>query len=427
MKKTKSKSTENFSEEFDFSSYEKQALAGLYAGKDLLGTDGILKDIIQRIVGAAMAGEMTSHLEKEKKEGAPANRRNGVKTKKIKTTIGEVPIEYSRDRAGTFEPMLIKKWDRNLHTGFDSQILTLYANGNSIIDIQGYILKMYDVELSAGQISAITEHVWEEVQQWKSRVLNSFYVLIYLDAIYFKIRENGQVITKAIYTVYGINAQGERDILDLHIGASECEGAKEWGRLLEKIKDRGVKDVLFFAVDGLAGFKDVIFEIFPQSIVQRCIVHMVRTSLILVADKDYKTICKDLRVIYTSDGLDAAEIALNQFAQKWDNKYPEISKKWRANWLELTAFLSYNQAIRRLIYTTNAVEGLHRQMRKVTKTKGAFPNDKALLKLLYLNLIRDSKSWKRKVFSWSEISRGLTREFGERFTKHSQDQTILLT
>jgi putative transposase len=417
MKKSKSKSTENFSEEFDYSSFEKQALAGLYAGKDLLGSDGILKDIIQRIVGAAMAGEMTSHLAKEKEEGAPANRRNGVKTKKIKTTVGEVPIEYSRDRAGTFEPILIKKWDRNLHTGFDSQILELYANGNSIIDIQSYILKMYNAELSSGQISAITEQVWEEVQQWKSRVLCSFYVLIYLDAINFKIRENGKVVNKAIYTVYGINAYGERDILDLHIGASESEGAKEWGRLLEKIKERGVEDVLFFAVDGLTGFKEAIEAVYPLSIVQRCIVHMVRTSLTFVADKDYKPLCKDLRTIYTADSLDGAEVALNQFAQKWDNKYPEISKKWRTNWEELTAFLSYNEAIRRLIYTTNAVEGLHRKMRKVTKTKGAFPNDKALLKLLYLNLIRDPKSWKRKVFKWSEVSRGLTREFGERFTK----------
>lgn len=426
MKKSKSKNTENLSEEFDFSIFEKKAIAELYAGKDLLGTDGILKDIIQRIVGAAMNGEMTSHLEKEKEAGKQ-NRRNGVKTKKVKTTLGEVPIEYSRDRAGTFEPILIKKWGRNLHTGFDSQILELYSNGTSIIEIQNYLLSMYGTEISAGQISAITEQVWEEVQKWKSRVLNCFYVLIYLDAIYFKIRENGQVITKAIYTVYGINAHGERDILDLHIGASEAEGAKEWGRLLEKIKDRGVKDVLFFAVDGLSGFKEVIFEVFPQSIVQRCIVHMVRTSLLLVADKDYKPICKDLRTIYTADNLDAAEIKLDQFAQKWDNKYPEISKKWRASWLELTAFLCYNQAIRRLIYTTNAVEGLHKTMRKVTKTKGAFTNDKALLKLLYLNLTRNSKSWNRKVFSWSDVSRGLTREFGERFTKHSQDQTILLT
>jgi len=240
--------------------------------------------------------------------------------------------------------------------------------------------------------------------------------LIYLDAIHFRIREDGEVKTKAVYTVYGVDAYGERDVLGLKIG--QAEGAKEWGRVLESIKARGVEDVLFFAVDGLTGFSNAIWEVFPNSIVQRCIVHMVRTSLRFVADKDYKPICKDLRKIYTADEEAAGLAFLDQFAEKWDAKYPEISEKWKKNWEELTAFFGYNPAIRKMIYTTNAVEALHRHMRKTTKTKGAFINDKALMKLLYLTLMRKRKSWCRKVFNFSAVQRGLIREFGERYTKH---------
>lgn len=203
------------------------------------------------------------------------------------------------------------------------------------------------------------------------------------------------------------------------------EGAKEWGRLSEKIRARGVQDVLFFSVDGLEGFSEAILEVFPQSVVQRCIVHMIRTSLKFVAHKDYKPISQDLRRIYTAADEDAALNALGQFGQKWDGKYPEISQKWLNNWDELSAFFAYNPAIRRLIYTTNAVEGLHRHMRKVTKTKGAFTNDKALLKILFLNLVRNSKSWKRGIFNWTEIHRGLAREFGDRFTRHVNQHTII--
>lgn len=420
--------------DFEYAKFEKEAIQKLYQGHDLIGSEGVLKGMIQRIVSAALEGELDHHLEEERKrlseESANSeeavNRRNGVVTKKLNTTLGKVEITRSRDRDGTFEPLLVKKYSRNLNTGLDKQILELYAKGNSVLDIQDYIEKMYGVGLSTGQISTITDRVWEELLKWKSRALNAFYVLIYLDAIYFKIRENGKVVTKAIYTVYGVDAHGERDILDLHIGDAEAEGAKEWGRLLEKLKERGVEDVLFFAVDGLSGFSAAIHEVFPMSLVQRCIVHMIRTSVKHVAYKDYRAICKDLKTVYSADSEEAGLKALDKFAEKWDDFYPEISKKWRTNWLELTAFFGYNAAIRKLIYTTNAVEGLHRQMRKVTKTKGAFVNEKALLKILYLNLIQDSSSWKKKVFYWAEINRGLTREFGERFTKHLDNDTIIM-
>lgn len=421
----KSSKIDQKQEEFDYAKFEQTAITKLRAGQDLVGEDGILKELIQRIVGAALEGELIHHLAEEKAKGNN-NRKNGPMSKLLKTTVGEIPITRSRDRNGTFEPMLIKNWDRNLNSGLDTQVLELYAKGNSVSETRDFIEKMYGVALSAGQITAITDSVWEDVLKWKSRALNAFYALIYLDAIYFKIRENNKVVTKAIYTVYGINAQGERDVLDLHLGQAEAEGAKEWGRLLEKIRERGVEDVLFFAVDGLVGFSEAILEVFPQSIVQRCIVHMIRTSLKFVDDKDVKTICKDLRAIYTADDEAGGLQALEKFAQKWDYKYPIISRKWRENWTELTAFFGYNAAVRRLIYTTNAVEGLHRMMRKVTKTKAAFTNEKALLKILYLNLIQNPKSWKRNVFNWAAISRSLLREFGERFSKHVDQEIIIL-
>lgn len=426
MKKKVSKE----STDFDYKEFEKEAISKLLAGQDLIGEDGILKELIQRIVHAALDGEIEHHLSEERrdqeKEGIYKDiRRNGTTSKKIRTSVGEVEIAPPRDRAGTFEPLLVKKWDRSLNSGLDNQIIELYAKGNSVSEIRDFVKKMYGPDLSSGQITSITDKVWDEVLAWKKRVLKPFYVLVYLDAIYFRIRENGKVITKAIYTVYGIDANGERDILDLHIGIAESEGAKEWGRLLEKIKDRGVEDILFFAIDGLAGFSEAIWAVYPQSTVQRCIVHMIRTSLKFVADKDAKVICKDLKTVYTADDETAAWTALEKFAEKWDTKYPEISKKWMHKWEELTAFFGYNTAIRRLIYTTNAVEGLHRMMRKVTKTKGAFTNEKALLKLLYLNLVRSPKGWKKKVFHWTQIHRGLEREFGERFTKHVHNDIII--
>lgn len=401
---------------FDYEKFEKDAIAKLRAGNDLVGPEGIFRDLIARIVSAAMDGEIKGHIADEKAMGKAGNRRNGSTSKKLKTSLGEVPINPPRDRLGTFDPQIIGKWDRNLNSGLDAQILELYSLGNSMIDIRSHIEKMYGVSLSTGQISLVTEQVWEEVLKWQSRPLASFYALIYLDAIHFKVREDGEVKTKAVYTVYGVDAYGQRDVLGLTIG--QAEGAKQWGRILETLKTRGVEDVLFFAVDGLTGFGEAILEVFPNSIVQRCIVHMIRTSLRFVADKDYKPICKDLRKIYTADDEAAGLAFLDIFAEKWDAKYPEISQKWRKSWTELTAFFGYNHAIRRMIYTTNAVEALHRHMRKTTKTKGAFVNDKALLKLLYLTLMRKQKSWGRKVFQWSAVQRGIIREFGERYTKH---------
>ena len=402
-------------EDFDYTQFKQAAIEGLMNGQTLLGKNGVLKVLIKDLVEGALDGELDAHLDSEKQKGV-RNRRNGYTRKKLRSQAGEVPVNPPRDRDGSFSPILVEKWDRNIDTGLDNQILELYSLGNSYEDIQSHILQMYGVELSKGQISAITDRVWTKVTAWQQRALQSLYIVLFLDAIHFKIREDGVVKSKAVYTIYGVDSQGNRDVLALQVG--QAEGAKQWGRFLENIKERGVEDVLFFAIDGLTGFKEAILEVFPESTVQRCVVHMLRSSLRFVDDVDFKPMLKDLKAIYTADDQGQGFACLDHFQQKWGEKYPEVANAWRENWNELTAFFGYNWAVRKLIYTTNAVEGLHRMMRKTTKTKAAFVSDKALIKLLYLTLMKKEKVWKKKVHSYKAIQRSLIREFGERFSKH---------
>lgn len=408
------KSTKN--QTFDYANFEKTAIAGLKQGQGLVGKNGILQELLSHLVQSSLEGELSHHLQEDKAQGVK-NRRNGHTSKTLQTTIGNIPIRPPRDRTGNFSPKLVEKWDRKLHSGFDAQIIELYSLGNSLEDIQSHLQRMYGVELSTAQLSIITEQVRGDIEKWQKRPLKSFYILIYLDAIHFKVRENGRVITKAVYTVYGVDADGYRDILCLHIG-SGAEGAKEWGRVLENIKDRGVEDVLFFSIDGLSGFKEAILSVYPQSIVQRCIVHMIRNSLKFVDDKDSRALIKDLKLVYQADTEAQGLEALDRFEQIWGEKYPEIIKSWKNNWMELTAFFGFNWAVRRLMYTTNAVEGLHRMMRKTTKTKGAFVSNNALIKILYLTLDRKQKVWKRRVHAYKAIQRDLAREFKDRYEKH---------
>jgi len=404
---------------FDYKKFEEEALAGLQSGKGLIGEDGILRELMRHLVQSSLEGELNHHLKESKSKG-DSNRRNGHTSKTIQTHVGSIQIRPPRDRKGDFEPQLVGKWDRKLNSGFDAQIIELYSLGNSLEDIQFHLRRMYGVELSTSQLSTITEQVRGDIEKWQKRPLQSFYILLYLDAIHFKVRENGRVITKAIYTVYGVQADGFRDVLCLYVGQG-AEGAKEWGRVLEHIKDRGVEDVLFFCVDGLSGFKEAILEVYPQSVVQRCIVHMIRTSLKFVDDADTKPLIKDLKKVYQADTEPQGLEALSGFEQTWNEKYPDIAKAWRKNWTELTAFFGFNWAVRRIMYTTNAVEGLHRMLRKTTKAKGAFVSENALMKLLYLTLQRKEKVWKRRVHAYKAIQRNLAREFGDRFEKHVTD------
>jgi putative transposase len=417
MKKEKQGSQPQPEAGFDYKHFEQEAITGLKEGKDLVGKDGVLTGLIQRIVNAALEGELDQHLITEKKIGQK-NRRNGHTHKKIDTSLGPVDISPPRDRESSFEPQIVGKWDRQLGTGVDQQILHLYAAGNSVLDIQYHLQKIYGLEYSAGAISMITDRVMDEVLSWQQRPLAPMYVAIFLDAIHYKIRDDGRVQTNAIYTVFGVDVEGKRDVLGLYIG--EHEGAQQWGRILEDIQRRGVEDVLFFCVDGLKGFSEAIRQVYPLSFVQRCIVHMIRTSIRFVSDRDVRNVCRDLRAVYGAADEQQAQLALEVFEQTWGSKYKEIAPAWRANWNELMMYMQFGKDIRRMIYTTNAVEALHRQMRKATKTKGAWINSKGLIKQLYLTLMYHSKGWKKIVFGWLSIQREIIAYFGERYSKHLQ-------
>lgn len=393
----------------------KEVVSRLYNGDPIVGEDGIFNDLLQALVNASLEGEMDYHLQKDYQEGK-TNRRNGHTGKTVRSRVGPMQVLTPRDRDGSHDPQIIKKWERELGSGMDQVILSLYARGQSIEDVRHQLRELYGLEVSSGTISAVTDRVWDEIITWQQRPLASCYAIIYLDAIHFKVREQGQVKSKAVYSVYTITVDGQRDLLGLYL--SDAEGSRHWGLVLEDIKRRGVEDVLFFSIDGLNGFKEVIEEAFPTSIIQRCIVHMVRNSTRYVSYKDIKSVCADLRKIYTSADRIQAEAALEAFGAKWDGKYKEIRPKWEKNWDELMAFMDYEQNIRRMIYTTNPVEALHRVMRKVTKSKGAWSNEKGLLKQLYLTLMYNRKSWKKMAYGWLSVQRELADKFGDRYEKY---------
>lgn len=407
---TKKKKTE---EPFDYASFEQEAIKKLRAGKGFTGEGGALTGLIGRILQAAYDQEMEAHLAETKEK---KNRRNGTTKKTLKTGAGELTVHPPRDRQGSFEPEIVKKWERHIAPDLEQQMLSLYAIGTSYADISEHFRKMYGVNYSPSFITSVTNRVIDEIEDWKSRPLEDIYAIIYLDAIHFKVRENRKVETKAVYTVFGVDLEGNRDVLGLYIGQSE--GAKHWGRILENIKERGVKDVIFFCVDGLKGFGQVIEDVYPRSIVQRCIVHMVRTSVKHVNWNDIREVCKDLKKMYNKDSSKSALSELERFDEKWGGKYPEIAEKWRKNWDELSVSFDYPKELRRATYTTNSVEALHRVMRKATKTKGAFINDQALEKQLYLTLQYNKKSWQRKTREWATIIRVLKREFPDRIPEN---------
>jgi putative transposase len=392
-----------------------EVMRRLYNNESLLGQGGIFTDMLQSMINAALEGEINYTLGSGSETGL-ANRRNGHINKHVRSSAGTLDIHTPRDREGVHEPVILKKWQRSLGTGIDEVILSLYARGQSVEDVRFQLVQLYGVELSAGAISAVTDKIIPEITDWQNRPLQPFYSIIYLDAIHYKVRQDGKVISKAFYTVYSVDAHGQRDILWLYL--TDSEGARQWGLILEDIKNRGVRDVLFFCIDGLTGFKDVIEQVFPESQVQRCIVHMIRNSVKFVSHKDVKAVCADLKLIYTSSNREQAAVALESFSIKWDKKYKEISPKWRSNWDELMAFMDFSANIRRLIYTTNPVEGVHRIIRKVTKTKGAWCNDMALLKQIYLTLTYNEKSWKINISNALNIKRELIDLFGERYLKH---------
>jgi len=394
--------------------YRKVIEEGLAEGKPWIGPDGVFKELLQSVVDAAMEGEMDHHMEEQRAKDGNTNRRNGHGKKRLKTKVGTLDIHPPRDREGTFTPELVPKRKRDL-PGMEGIILSMYGKGNSLEDIQRLIQEMYGIEYSTSVISTITDRVWPAILAWQQRPLQPCYVIVYLDGMHFRVKQEGQFQDRTVYTIYGVDVEGNRDILGIYL--QEVESASEWRLVLEDLSRRGVEDIFFVCIDGLKGFKEVIRDVFERAIVQRCIVHKIRNSVRYASDKERKKMCADLRHVYTAAHRDQAQLALEQFEQNWGAKGKRIAELWRKDWEELMAFMDFTQHIRRMIYTTNPVEAVHRIIRKVTKSKGAWVSERALMKQLYLILNESEKSWKRKAYHWKAIQEELELRFKDRFTK----------
>ena len=384
----------------------------LYSKQSLVGKDSPFSELLQSMVNQMLEGEIENFLEEEQASGN-MNKRNGKTKKKVISQYGPLEISTPRDREADFSPELIAKRERELSSGLDEQIIALYAQGNSVEDVRRLLLKIYGVGISAGKISQITDKVLPEIQDWRNRELNRFYPIIYLDAIHFKIREDGRYSNSAFYTVYSVDREGNRDLLGLYINGGG-EGANQWGMVLQDLKGRGVEDILVMCTDNLTGFTEAIQEEYPSTIVQKCVVHQVRNSLRYVDDKDRKKVVVDLRSIYTSTSEEKAKTALAAFEVKWGSKYQYIIKQWKDNWQELMAFLDFPIGMRKMIYTTNPVEALHRIIRKMIKSKAAWVSQTAILKQIYLSLMHNEKSWRRKAYGWTTIQRDIMKLYPDR-------------
>ena len=396
-------------------------LADYKKPEDIIGENGLLKQLTKALLERAMQAEMTDHLCYEKHDPGgnnSGNSRNGATTKTLKGDFGEMPLETPRDRNGSFEPQIIAK-GQTRWTGFDDKILSMYARGMSTREIQGHLEEIYKVEVSPTLISNVTEAVMEEVKIWQNRPLDAVYPIVYLDALVLKIRESRQVLNKAIYVGIGVNMEGHKEVLGLWTGpqGQPAEGAKFWLQVLTELKNRGVADVFIACIDGLKGFPEAIETVFPETAVQLCIVHQIRGSLNYVSWKQRKTVAADLKPIYQASTVEQAEQRLDEFAAKWDGTYPTISQMWRRNWEHLIPFFAYPADIRKVIYTTNAVESLNMSLRKVIKTRGSFPNQEAAFKLLYLALEHIAKKWTMPVVNWKAALQRFAILFGDRVPK----------
>lgn len=370
----------------------------------------ITNQLMKQIVERALQAELSHHLDEDNAAGN-ANSRNGFMGKTLKGNFGEMPIVTPRDRAGAFEPTLVRKGQTRF-TAFDDQILSLYARGMSTRDIAQMFQEMYGAEISHTLISKVTEAVLEDVHAWQSRRLDEVYPIVYLDCIVVKVNQDKRIINKAIYLALGVNLEGKKELLGLWI--SENEGAKFWLNVLTELQNRGVADIFIACVDGLTGFPDAIAAAYPKTKVQLCIVHMVRNSLRYVASKHMKEVATDLKTIYQAATTEAAERALASFAQKWDSQYASIAKSWRNHWLNLITIFDYPPEIRKVIYTTNAIESLNSVIRKAIKNRKIFPNDNAAFKVVYLAMLQASKKWTMPLRDWKAALNRFSIELGDR-------------
>jgi putative transposase len=368
--------------------------------EDLLGEGGIVEQLTKALIERALQGEMTHHLgyEKHSVEGyGSGNSRNGRTAKTLKGKKGQLEVEIPRDRSGQFEPQLIKKNQRRFD-GFDEKIISLYARGMTVREIQGHLEEIYGVEISPGLISQVTDEVLDEVRAWQGRPLEKVYPIIWLDGLRVVVNQEGRVSQRTIYVALAVNLHGHKEVLGLW--ASENEGAKFSLSVITELKNRGVEDILIACVDGLKGFPEAIAGVFPKTLVQLCLVHLVRHSLSLVSEKDRKAVAADLKSIYRSSTAEEAERQVHLFGEKWNSKYQLIAKSWRANWAQIVPMFQFPEEIRRVIYTTNAIESLNFSLRKIIKNRSLFPNDEAVFKILYLAIRNAAKKWTMPIRDW---------------------------
>jgi putative transposase len=387
-------------------------------GLELTGPNGLLTGLTRRVIETALETEMTEHLGYEPNDPVgrgSGNSRNGRTTKKVHTEVGQVGIGVPRDRNGTFEPQLIPKHARRLD-GFNEAIVSLYARGMTTGDIQGHLRQLYGAEVSRELISKVTDSVVEEMADWQSRPLDAVYPVLLIDAIFIKIRD-GSVANRPIYVVMGINLEGQRDVLGMWVGPTGGEGAKQWLGMLTELKNRGVADACIVCCDGLKGLPDAIVATWPQATVQTCVVHLVRNSLRFASKADWAQVTRDMKAMYTAPTVEAAETQLAEFADRWATKYPAMVGVWERAWAEFVPFLAFPVEIRKVIYTTNAIESLNARFRRATRRRGHFPNEQAALKVLYLTIREKIPSRTNpvgKINGWKSILNALTIHYGDR-------------
>ena len=401
-------------EGFDFEKFSLEVREGLYQKKPLLGQGGLFTPLIKKFLEAALEGEMEAHLQESAHKLGPRNRRNGKSRKQVQSAVGAFELLSPRDRDGSFEPEIIGKRQVKITSDIDQKIIGLYGMGMSYSDIQRHLKETYDFDISDGTLSAITDRILPEIKEWQNRPLESIYPVIWLDAMFYKVREEGIVKSKAVYSVLGVNMDGEKQVLGIYLGASES--ASFWRGVLTNLQERGIKDVFIACIDNLRGFADAIDDYFPKTEVQLCLVHQMRNSLKYVPEKDMKAVAKDLKEIYRSGSEESAKQALANAEEKWSLKYPAVFKSWHSNWERLAHIYKYRSGLKRLIYTTNPIESYHRMIRKVTKTKGSFNSEKAIIKLIYLAVQNAQTKWSGQIFGWAAIRQDLSINFNNRLS-----------
>jgi transposase-like protein len=400
-------------EEFDFKAFAKQAGDALRAGKPLAGKDGVFTPLLKMIIESALEGELDDHLVDTRKTGK--NRRNGHGAKNLQSSLGGFEVLAPRDRNSSFEPQIVEKRQHKLSSDIDGQIIALFSRGMSYRDIQQHVGEMYGIEVSEGTLTAITDRIVPQILDWQNRPLDSLYPVIWLDAMHFKVREDGTVKTKAVYSILGVSTCGEKEVIGVYFG--DHESSRFWRQVLHELKQRGIQDILIACIDNLNGFAEAIEDLFPQTDVQLCLVHQMRNSMKCISEKDMKPMVRDLKKIYQATNVQMALQYLQEAESTWGGKYKVVFKSWHRNWDRLTNFYKYPPQLRRLIYTTNPIESYHRMVRKVTKTKGAFSSENAILKQIYLATMNAQTKWKGAILAWPSIRKDLIAYFEDRFNQ----------